>query len=73
MGTENEGTFGSELDEYILRSKILLNVHNNEIQFEQEQARMIKWLGAPCQIISERSAHNYLGVPEMDYWELFCL
>ena len=73
MGTENEGTFGSELDEYILRSKILLNVHNNEIQFEQEQARMVKWLGAPCQIISERSTHNYLNVPEMDYWELFCL
>lgn len=67
------GVFGSALDSYILRSKILLNVHNDINQREQEYARMIKWIGAPCQIISERSIHNYLNVPEMDYWELFCL
>ena len=64
-------TYGDVLDDYILRSKILLNIHGTT--HFQEQARMVKWLGAPCQIISERSTHNYLNVPEMDYWELFCL
>lgn len=64
-------TYGEELDSYILRSKVLLNIHGTT--HFQEQARMVKWLGAPCQIISERSIHNYLNVPEMDYWELFCL
>jgi len=64
-------TYGEVLDDYILRSKILLNIHGTT-SF-QEQARMVKWLGAPCKIISERSIHNYLDVPEMDYWELFCL
>lgn len=64
-------TYGEALDSYILRSKVLLNIHGTT--YFQEQARMVKWLGAPCQIISERSTHNYLNVPEMDYWELFCL
>lgn len=64
-------TYGEALDDYILRSKVLLNIHGTT--HFQEQARMVKWLGAPCQIISERSIHNYLNVPEMDYWELFCL
>ena len=69
-----DGVFGSVLDDYILRSRILLNCHgSSEFVMEQEQARMVKWLGAPCQIISERSPKNYLNVPEMDYWELFCL
>ena len=63
-------TYGEALDSYILRSKVLLNIHGTT-QF-QEQARMVKWLGAPCQIISERSIHNYMNVPEVDYWELFC-
>lgn len=63
--------YGEALDDYILRSKVLLNIHGTT--HFQEQARMVKWLGAPCQIISERSVHNYLNVPEMDYWELFCL
>jgi len=67
-----DNTYGDALDSYIMRSKILLNVHSTD-HAAQEQARMIKWLGAPCQIISERSPYNYLGVPEMDYWELFCL
>ena len=67
------GIYGSVLDNYILRSKILLNVHNSETQREQEQARMVKWLGAPCRIISEKSTYNYINVPEMDYWELFTL
>ena len=68
-----DGTFGSVLDSYILRSKLLLNIHSGKQQCEQEHARMAKWIGAPCQIISERSTHNYLNVPEMDYWELFTL
>lgn len=68
-----DGIFGSVLDDYILRSKILLNIHSSEQNKEQECARMIKWLEAPCKIISERSTHNYLNVPEADYWELFCL
>ena len=63
--------YGEALDDYILRSKVLLNIHGTT--HFQEQARMVKWLGAPCQIISERSTHNYLNVPEMEYWELFCL
>lgn len=67
--------YGDMLDEYILRSKILLNAHvwNENYSIYQEQARMIRWIGAPCQIISEKSAHNYLGVPEKEYWELFLL
>ena len=69
-----DGVFGDALDDYILRSRILLNCHSSsELVMEQEQARMVKWLGAPCQIVSERSPKNYLNVPEMDYWELFCL
>jgi hypothetical protein len=63
--------YGDALDDYILRSKLLLNVHG--VANLQEQARMIRWIGAPCQIISEKSAHNYLGVPEKEYWELFLL
>ena len=63
--------YGDALDDYILRSKLLLNVHG--VSNLQEQTRMIRWIGAPCQIISEKSAHNYLGVPEKEYWELFLL
>jgi hypothetical protein len=36
----------------------------------QEQARMIRWIGAPCRIVSEPSVHNYLGVEEMSWEEL---
>ena len=39
----------------------------------QEQARMIKWIGAPCRIISEKSWKNYLGVEEYEYEDLFNL
>lgn len=69
-------TYGSkqnwnDLDRYILRSKILLNVHFfNECNM-QEQARMIKWIGSPCRIISEKSWKNYLGVEEYEYEDLF--
>ena len=59
------------LDELILRSKILLNIHYYYECAMQEQARMVRWLGAPCRIISEKSNKNYLGVEEMTYAELF--
>lgn len=62
-----------DLDSYILRSKILLNVHYYYECAMQEQARMIRWIGSPCRIISEKSKKNYLGVEEMTYEELFKL
>jgi hypothetical protein len=70
-----DNLYGDELDSYILRSRNLLNIHvwPENYSIYQEQARMVRWLGAPCRIISEKSAHNYLGVPEMEYWELFLL
>lgn len=61
------------LDELILRSKVLLNIHYYYECAMQEQARMIKWIGSPCQIISEKSNKNYLNVNEMLYNELFNL
>ena len=36
----------------------------------QEQARIIRWIGAPCRIVSEKSWKNYLGVEEMNYENL---
>jgi hypothetical protein len=63
--------YGDSLDHYILRSRILLNIHGASPL--QEQARMVKWIGAPCQIVSEKSIRNYLNVPEKEYWELFLL
>lgn len=62
-----------ELDYYIIRSKILLNIHYYEDSALQEQARMIRWIGSPCRIISEKSVKNYLGVEEYTYEELLKL
>lgn len=62
-----------DLDSYILRSKILLNIHYYYECAMQEQARMIRWIGAPCRIISEKSNKNYLSIEEMTYEELFKL
>lgn len=62
-----------DLDQYILRSKILLNIHYYYECAMQEQARMIRWIGSPCRIISEKSHKNYLGVEEMEYEDLFNL
>lgn len=59
-----------DLDQYIIRSKVLLNIHYYYECAMQEQARMIRWIGAPCRIISEKSHKNYLGVEEMEYEEL---
>lgn len=60
----------NELDSWILRSRILLNLHYYNESSLQEQARMIRWIGAPCRIISETSVHNYLGVEEKTETEL---
>ena len=61
------------LDNYILRSKVLLNVHYYYDAACQEQARMIRWIGAPCRIVSEKSFKNYLNIEEMNYEDLFNL
>jgi hypothetical protein len=58
------------IDNYILRSKILLNIHYYYDAACQEQARMIRWIGSPCRIISEKSCKNYLGVEEIEYKEM---
>lgn len=63
----------NRLDEFILRSKILLNIHFYYECALQEQARMIRWIGAPCRIISEKSKKNYLNVEEKTYEELLKL
>ena len=65
--------FGDDLDQYILRSKILLNIHYYYECAMQEQARMIRWIGAPCRIISEKSYKNYLNVEEKYYEDLLKL
>lgn len=64
---------GNELDRWILRSRILLNLHYYNETALQEQARMIRWIGAPCRIVSEPSMHNYLGVEEMTEKDLLSL
>lgn len=61
---------GRVLDSYIMRSKVLLNLHFYYESSMQEQARMIRWIGAPCRIVSEKSFKNYLGVEEKSYDEL---
>lgn len=64
---------GNELDRWILRSRILLNLHYYNETALQEQARMIRWIGSPCRIVSEPSMHNYLGVEEMTEKDLLSL
>ena len=58
------------IDEHILRSKILLNIHYYYECAMQEQARMIRWIGSPCRIVSEKSHKNYLNVEEKTENEL---
>ena len=64
---------GNVLDSNIMRSNILLNLHYYYECSMQEQARMIRWIGAPCRIISEKSWKNYLGVEEKTESELITL
>lgn len=64
---------GRAIDSHIMRSKVLLNIHYYYECSMQEQARMIRWIGAPCRIVSEKSWKNYLGVEEFDYEDLIKL
>ena len=64
---------GRVLDSYIMRSKVLLNLHYYYESSMQEQARMIRWIGSPCRIVSEKSFKNYLNVEEFEYKELMNL
>jgi len=59
---------GRVLDSYIMRSKVLLNLHFYYESSMQEQARMIRWIGSPCRIVSEKSWKNYLNVEEIEDW-----
>ena len=61
---------GRVIDNHIIRSKVLLNLHFYYESSMQEQARMIRWIGAPCRIVSEKSNKNYLNVEEMNYEDL---
>lgn len=62
-----EMIFGNDLNPYIARSKICLNIHFYADTALQEQARMIRWVSSNANIISETSRHNYLGVNEVPY------
>ena len=64
---------GNVIDNHIMRSKVLLNLHYYYESSMQEQARMIRWIGAPCRIVSEKSIKNYLNVEEFDYKDLMNL
>lgn len=61
---------GRVLDSYIMRSKVLLNLHFYYESSMQEQARMIRWIWSPCRIVSEKSHKNYLDVEEFEYEDL---
>ena len=61
---------GRVLDSYIMRSKVLLNLHFYYESSMQELARMISWIGSPSRIISEKSHNNYLNVEEIEYDDL---
>lgn len=64
---------GNIIDNHIMRSKVLLNIHYYYESSMQEQARLIRWIGAPCRIVSEKSFKNYLNVEEKEYSELMKL
>jgi hypothetical protein len=54
------GAWGEELDEYISRSKIILNIHTDDTA-KQEQVRMYyPVINGRC-VVSEGSPQNYLG------------
>ena len=64
-----EQVFGEDLNEYISKSKILLNLHKHDTAL-QEQARLIRWISSGAKIISEKSRTNYLGVDEVDVGDI---
>lgn len=61
------------IDNHIMRSKVLLNLHYYYESSMQEQARMIRWIGSSCRIVSEKSWKNYLDVEEFEYEDLMNL
>ncbi|MBQ3414757.1 MAG: hypothetical protein IJH39_05275 [Clostridia bacterium] len=65
----NDNVFGNNINDYIAKSKCLLNIHKDSNYKLQEQARMIRWIGNG-KIFSEKSIHNYLNVDEYEYDEL---
>lgn len=58
--------YGDELQQYIQRSKIILNLHYYNACL-QEQVRLFRLLGNGCCILSERSRHNYFGDLVMEF------
>jgi len=65
------GIWGEELDSYIQRSKIVLNLHSGETS-KQEQARMYyPVINGRC-VVSEKSPQNYMGnsIIELEYDKL---
>lgn len=61
------GIWGSQLNTYIARTKICLNIHYYYETALQEQARMIRWTSSNANIISEPSRTNYMKVHEVPY------
>lgn len=65
------GIWGNDLDEYIKRSKIILNIHISE-HSKQEQVRMYyPVINGRC-VLSEKSPRNYMGdsIIEVPYGKL---
>lgn len=65
------GIWGEELDSYIQRSKIILNLHSSD-NAKQEQTRMYyPVINGRC-VVSEKSPHNYMGdsIIELEYEKL---
>lgn len=63
--------WGDRLNPYIARSKVCLNIHYYDKTALQEQARMIRWISTTnCNILSEKSRKNYMGVKESEYENL---
>ena len=59
--------FGDNLNYYIARTKLCLNVHYYTDTALQEQARMIRWVSAGVPILSEVSRTNYMHINECNY------
>lgn len=55
------GVTGDRLDNYIARSKVIVNIHAFEENSRQEQVRLFKLVANRCCVVSERSPINYMG------------
>ena len=53
--------FHPEIDEYIARSKIIINIHNSNGVSQQEQPRISHLLTNGKHVVSEKSEINYYG------------